>query len=75
MTTVTTLFDEEEIAGRVADMAAEIVSALPNDFMVVGLLKGSFMFVADLIRALDRVGCTPAVEFIRLGSYGHGRES
>ena len=75
MTTVTKLFDEDEIAGRVAELAAEIASALPDDLVVVGLLKGSFVFVADLIRALDGAGCTPTVEFIRLSSYGPGRES
>ena len=75
MTTVTKLFDEDEISRRVAELAAEIAGALPRDFMVVGLMKGSFVFVADLIRALDRAGRMPAVEFIRLRSYGHGRES
>ena len=43
--------------------------------MVVGLLVGSFVFVADFIRALHRIGCKPIVEFIRLSSYGLGRES
>jgi len=75
MTTVTKLFNEDEITVRIAELAAEISGALPHDFMIVGLLKGSFVFVADLIRALDRTGRTPAVEFIHLSSYGHGRES
>ena len=43
--------------------------------MVVGLLVGSFVFVADFIRALHRIGCKPIVEFIGLSSYGLGRES
>jgi len=75
MSTVTKLFTEDEIAVRVEELAAEITGVLPPDFMIVGLLKGSFVFVADLIRALDRIGNTPTVEFIRLSSYGHGRES
>ena len=75
MTTVSKLFDENQIAGRVAELAAEIAAALPADFLVVGLMKGSFVFVADLIRALDRAGRAPAVEFIRLSSYALGRES
>jgi len=36
---------------------------------------GSFVFVADFIRALHRIGCNPGVEFIRLSSYGLGQES
>jgi hypoxanthine phosphoribosyltransferase len=41
----------------------------------VGLLVGSFVFVADLVRAFYRIGCNPSVEFMRLNSYGIGRES
>lgn len=51
------------------------VDRLPGDFVVVGLLVGSFVFVADFIRALHRLGCNPGVEFIRLSSYGLRRES
>lgn len=72
---VALLFGEAEIAARVAALAVEIAAAIPGDFTVVGLLKGSFVFVADLVRALDRVERHPRVEFIRLSSYGHGKES
>ena len=44
-------------------------------FTVVGLLKRSFVFVADLVRALDRAGRHPRVDFITFSSYGLGRES
>lgn len=72
---VTLLFDEARIARRVEELAREIAKALPGDLMVVGLLKGSFVFMADLVRALDRAGGTPSVEFMRLSSYGTGRQS
>jgi hypoxanthine phosphoribosyltransferase len=75
MASVTRLFDETEIAARIDALAADISAALPRDFVMVGLLKGSFVFMADLIRALDGAGRTPSVEFIHLRSYGHGRES
>lgn len=75
MTDVSRLFDEDTIAERVDALAAEIAEALPRDFIVVGLMKGSFIFVADLVRALDRQGRTPAVEFLQLSSYGEARES
>ncbi|MCB9946547.1 MAG: hypoxanthine phosphoribosyltransferase [Rhodospirillaceae bacterium] len=71
----TLLFDRDRIAGRVDDLARDIVSALGEDFVIVGLLKGSFVFVADLVRALDRVAARPRVEFMRLSSYGLGRQS
>ena len=75
MTTVTRLFGEAEIARRVEAMAQEIARRLPGDFTMVGLLTGSFVFVADLIRALDRVGAKPRVGFVQLSSYGAAKES
>jgi hypoxanthine phosphoribosyltransferase len=72
---VTKLFDEREIAVRVEEIASKAADRLPRDFLIVGLLVGSFVFVADFIRALYRIGCAPNVEFIRLSSYGHGQES
>jgi hypoxanthine phosphoribosyltransferase len=75
MTSVTKLFDEREIERRVEELASEIASVCPRDVMVIGLLKGSFVFLADLIRALDRADRAPSVDFIWLSSYGHGRES
>jgi hypoxanthine phosphoribosyltransferase len=73
--TVRKLFTEREIAGRVEGLAHDIAANLPPDFIIVGLLTGCFVFVADLIRALDRSGVRPQVSFIRLSSYGKGKES
>ena len=70
MTRITRLYDEAEIEARVRALATDIIRALPDDFVVVGLLKGSFVFVADLVRALDKGGAKPQVEFMRLSSYG-----
>jgi hypoxanthine phosphoribosyltransferase len=69
------LFSEAEIAARVDALAAEIASMLPAELVIVGILKGAAVFVADLARALDRAGSRPEVEFIRLSSYGSGKES
>jgi len=69
------LFDEAAIARRVDALAADIAGRLPDDFLIVGLLKGSFIFVADLMRALHRRGKAPQVEFMRLSSYGLGMTS
>lgn len=75
MGSVTKLFDADEIARRVDALAAEIAAAIPGAFVIVGLLKGSFVFMADLIRVLDGLGRAPRIEFLTLSSYGHARES
>ena len=69
------LFSAVEIAARVDALAAEIARAIPADFVMVGLLKGAAVFVADLVRALDRAGARPEIEFMRLTSYGPAKES
>ena len=69
------LYDEERIARRVEELAHEIVQAKPVNLLVVAVLKGSFMFAADLIRALHRAGLAPQVEFIHLSSYRAGTVS
>ena len=74
-TRVAKLFGEAEIARRVGELAPEISRAIPDDFIIVGLLKGAFVFVADLMRALDGTGRHPRVEFVTLSSYGGGRRS
>ena len=69
------LFSAAEIAARVDALTAEIARTIPADFVLVGLLKGAAVFVADLIRALDRAGARPEIEFMRLSSYGPAKES
>ncbi|MBM3536294.1 MAG: hypoxanthine phosphoribosyltransferase [Alphaproteobacteria bacterium] len=69
------LYSEAQIAARIDGLARDIAAKLPPDFTIVGLLTGCFVFVADLIRALDRTGLRPQVSFIRLNSYGKGKES
>jgi len=72
---VDTLFSAEQIAGRVEELAGEIVSRSGADLLVVVILKGSFVFAADLIRALERNGASARVDFITLSSYGEATES
>lgn len=69
------LFSAVEIAARVDALAAEIAPAMPADFVMVGILKGATVFVADLVRALDRAGARPEIEFMRLSSYGLAKDS
>ncbi len=75
MTSVVVLFTQSKIARRVDELASEIAAVISGDFTIVGVLKGSFVFLADLIRSLDRRGLTPRVEFLTLSSYGKAKQS
>jgi len=68
-----TLFRRDKIEATVKRLAAEIKEDYHGKYpLLVGVLKGSFMFMADLVRLLD---FPLEVEFIRLSSYGRGRQS
>ena len=67
------LFRREEIEATVKRLAAEIKKDYQGKHpLLIGILKGSFMFMADLIRLLD---FPLEVEFIRLSSYGRVRST
>lgn len=63
------LFEADAIAARNRALAGEIAASAPENLLVVAVLKGSFMFAADLIRALHAAGLEPQVEFVHLSSY------
>jgi hypoxanthine phosphoribosyltransferase len=68
---LTLLFTADEIAATTRRLAAEISRDYHDKHpILIGVLKGSFMFLADLIRLLD---FPLEVEFIRLSSYGGGK--
>lgn len=69
------LFDANTIAHRNSEIAREIAAAGYRDLLVVSILKGSFVFAADLIRALYDAGLSPEVEFLSLSSYRSGTTS
>ncbi len=73
--TIRVLFDAATIAQRNQALAAEIKGAAPERLLVVAVLKGSFIFAADLIRALHGAGLAPEVEFVSLSSYREGTVS
>jgi hypoxanthine phosphoribosyltransferase len=71
----TVFLSQQQIQTRVAEMAREISRDYVNrPLTVVGILKGSFMFVADLVRQID-----PAIpieiDFISASSYGSSTSS
>ena len=69
------LYSEQDIAERVEAIAAAVSARGAEDLLVIAILKGSFMFAADLLRALHRTGMQPQVEFMMLSSYGAGTVS
>jgi len=67
------LFSEDEIKQAVAKLAAEIRRDYQGKQpLLIGILKGSFIFMADLIRQL---GLPVEVDFVKLSSYGAGKET
>jgi hypoxanthine phosphoribosyltransferase len=66
---VEVIFSPEDIANRIDALAGDIAAAKLDRLLVIAVLKGSFVFAADLIRALHRVGLQPEVDFISLSSY------
>lgn len=69
------LYSEQQLQDRVHDLGAEVAAIMPKNCVVVGLLKGSFVFCADLVREMHRAGVAPTLDFMTLTSYGKGTES
>jgi hypoxanthine phosphoribosyltransferase len=72
---VNPLITEEQLHDRMESLAKEIAAGVKREIMVIALLKGSFMFAADLIRALHKHGVRAQMDFMTLSSYGSGTES
>jgi hypoxanthine phosphoribosyltransferase len=70
---LTLLFSRKEIARTVARLAKEISSNYGNKkVVVIGILKGAFMFLADLVRLLT---IPVEIDFMRIATYGSQKES
>ena len=70
------LIDKKAIAQRVDELVDEICAAGRTDkLVVIGILKGSFMFFADLMRSFYRHEAHPHIDFMTLSSYGAGTVS
>jgi hypoxanthine phosphoribosyltransferase len=68
------LISAEQIQKRVSEMAAQIESDYPQGpIYIVSILKGAFIFVADLVRALKRPSVR--IEFMAISSYGNQKTS
>ena len=72
--TLTVLLTADQLRDRVRELAAEINSRYPpgRDPHLVSVLKGGFIFLADLVRALER---PVTIDFVAVASYGSGTRS
>jgi hypoxanthine phosphoribosyltransferase len=67
------VYDAATIAARVGELGQTITTAYPDgELLVLGLLKGSFIFLSDLVRRIDR---PLQVDFLVAASYGAGTVS
>ncbi len=67
------VFSAETIAARVGELGGDIAEYYPTgDLLLIGLLKGSFIFLSDLARAIPR---PHQVDFLVAASYGSGKTS
>jgi len=65
------VYDEATIAARVRELGLAITESIPGgDLLVLGLLKGSFIFLSDLVRQIRR---PLQVDFLVASSYGKGK--
>lgn len=81
MDEVESLIGAEDLACRVNSLAGDIADTWPRTadgslqmVTAIGLLKGAFVFTADLVRALHARGLVAQVDFMTLSSYGTGTE-
>ena len=67
------LFTQEELEKRVRELAAQITAEYQGkEIILISVLRGSFVFMADLCRSID-LDCT--VDFMAVSSYGGGTSS
>jgi len=64
------LIDAQTIHQRVNELVDEIATTSIKNLVVIGILKGSFIFLADLMRSLHRHQIHPKIDFLTLSSYG-----
>jgi hypoxanthine phosphoribosyltransferase len=71
---IVSMLSQQQIADRVRALGTQIAKDYADRrLVIVVVLKGSFVFAADLIRAIDLVDCR--VDFLAVRSYGEGTES
>ncbi|MCO5061022.1 MAG: hypoxanthine phosphoribosyltransferase [Kiritimatiellae bacterium] len=70
------MISTEQIAERVESLVSEMQASCQSDnFVMIGILRGSFIFLADLARHLYQHCVRTRIDFMTLESYGSGTES
>lgn len=70
------LITSEKIAERINSLVKELAPECHHEhFVMIGILRGSFVFLADLVRDLYEHEIHPQIDFLTLASYGVGTES
>ncbi len=70
------LFTREQIQTRIHTLIDEIAAnSDAENLVMIGILRGSFIFLADLVRGFEQHKIHPRIDFISLSSYGAGTES
>ncbi len=70
------LIDEADLHSGIERLVDRVAADFDGDELyVIGLLRGSFMFAADLVRLLHRRGIRLVIDFMTAASYGAGTES
>ena len=64
------LYSADDIALEIDKLAKTIATRDYKNLIIIAVLKGSFVFAADLIRAMHRAGMSPEMDFLSLASYG-----
>ena len=68
-----TLISEQQIAQRIIQLGKQITDDMKDSkLLVIGVLRGAWVYMADLVRAID-INCE--VDFLCASSYGHSRET
>jgi hypoxanthine phosphoribosyltransferase len=70
---VAVLIDQQRLQARIGELGAQLTSDFAGkELCVIGILKGCFLFFADLVRQIDLPLCT---EFVGISSYGDATDS
>jgi hypoxanthine phosphoribosyltransferase len=71
------IITEEQIRDRITELAKQVAAdyASVDRLLLVCVLKGAVMFMADFARALGRCGTPVELEFMAISSYGQGATS
>ncbi|MGN7611356.1 hypoxanthine phosphoribosyltransferase [Magnetococcales bacterium HHB-1] len=69
------LYTKEQLQQRLQSLAKEAAEKLPENTLVIALLKGAFVFAADFMRALNNEGLDLEIDFMSVSSYGKSTTS